>query len=179
MDHRRFLSLTIIVGHALEEGRGYGWTAQDVSPALGIHLPSRRYIDGHRVRNIDLCRDLVPAQKSHAVLRRAVLGVLNWGENELKSRAFFGGFLKTIDWWQWAAIDASVATLVAILLKPVVHKLARREAGVKALSIADLFLATLATSILILATRSIATLPASPNNPEILFCGWPQTVSAV
>jgi hypothetical protein len=167
------------LGHALEEARGHGWTSRT--------FPNHwEYI--YRIADTSVaiafgtlvCWIIWFWRNGIAVFLAALsLGFLNWGENELKSRAFFGGFLRTIDWWQWAAIDASLAVLVAILLKPIVRKTnGPHGIAVLPLSIADLFVATCASAVLIVATRSIASLPSSPDDPSILFCGWPQTLGA-
>jgi hypothetical protein len=170
--------LIICMGHLAEEARGYGWTWRtfpnhwqyiyrfaDTSVALAFATLTCWIIWFSR-------NNLV------TFLMASALGLLNWGENELKSRAFFGAFLETIDWWQWAAIDATLAVLVAIFLKPVIRQTTPHGTGIRALSIADLFLATFASAVLLVATRSIATLPFSPDNPQVLFCGWPQTLNA-
>ena len=167
--------MIVVVGHLLEEARGYGWVSQA--------FPNYWEFIYHFADNsvaiafaTITCRVIWFLPNNLLVFSTALaFGVVNWCENELKSRAFFGSFLQTVDWWQWSGIDATLAVLVAIFLKPFVRKL--KMAGgivVQALSISDLFLATLASAVWIVSTRSIAT-KSSQLNPNVLDYGWPFT----
>ena len=169
-----FCVAIIVVGHLLEEARGYGWMRA---------FPNYWEFIYHFADNsvaiafaTITCWVIWFLRNNLLVFLVAVaLGVANWCENELKSRAFFGSFLQTVDWWQWSGIDATIAVLVAIFLKPFVRKLNLADGiVVQALSISDLLLATLASAVWIVSTRSIAT-KSSQLNPNVLDYGWPFT----
>ncbi len=89
------------------------------------------------------------------------------------------GFHQSVDMWQWVAIDSTVAVMVSIVLKPLLRRLPvrRRLDAVAPLSIADLFLASTAGSVIVAAALSLARL-SMRDTPETPLYGWSQILGS-
>jgi hypothetical protein len=104
-----------------------------------------------------------------------LIGVAKW----LEVCATFRGFHQFVDQWQWVAIDVTVAVMVSIALKPLLRRLPVRRGleAVAPLSIADLFLAITAGSVMAAAALSLARL-SMQGAPEIPMYGWSQILGS-